>query len=310
MDKYKITRQIKEQAKALGFIHCGIARAEELTDEAKFLENWLNQHHHGQMRYLEKHFDNRIDPRKLVEGAKSVIVLAANYFTRQKQVNGSPKIAMYALGKDYHVVLKDKLKLLLRFIESKTGKIHARCFVDSAPVLERAWAKRAGVGWIGKNTNLLTKRVGSFYFLCEIICDLELEYDSPVKDYCGTCTKCIDACPTHAIEKPYQLNASKCISYFTIEYREPQLPEDMKGKFENWMFGCDICQEICPINAQAKEHQEPLFLPSEELLSKTAEQWEKLSEQDYHRLFAGTAVKRAKYEALKRNIFFLKNNIA
>jgi epoxyqueuosine reductase len=305
MNKHQLSIEIKQQAKALGFMNCGIAKAEELTAEAKFLENWLNQNKHANMHYMANHFDKRIDPRKLVEGAKSVIVLSSNYYTAAKQTADAPKIAMYALGRDYHDVLKEKLHQLLQFIQEKVGNVAARCFVDSAPVLERTWAQRAGVGWIGKNTNLLTKRAGSFYFLSEIVCDVELAYDSPVKDYCGSCTKCIDACPTKAIEKPYQLNGSKCISYFTIEFREPELPIEMKGKFENWMFGCDICQQVCPINAQAQEHREPLFEPLPELLLKNKSEWEKLTEDEFKKLFSKSAVKRTKYQGLMRNIHFL-----
>lgn len=306
MNKHQLSFAIKQKAKALGFMNCGIAKAEELTAEAKFLENWLNQNQHGNMHYLANHFETRIDPRKLVDGAKSVIVLSTNYYTRAKQVVDAPKIAMYALGHDYHDVIKEKLYQLIHLIQANVGNFNARCFVDSAPVLERAWAQRAGVGWVGKNTNLLTKREGSYYFLSEIICDIELEYDSPVKDYCGTCTKCIDACPTQAIEKPYQLNASKCISYFTIEYREPELPVEMKGKFENWMFGCDICQQVCPINAQAKEHNEPMFRPEPELLSKSKTEWQNLTIEEFNKLFSKSAVKRTKYKGLMRNINFLK----
>lgn len=307
MNKYTLTQEIKEKAKEMGFISCGISKAEELTPEARFLENWLNQNKHGTMQYMENYFDKRIDPRKLVEGAKSVIVLAYNYFNPQKQVEGAPKISMYALGEDYHHVIKAKLFELLQFIEEKVGStISARCFTDSAPVLEKAWAKRAGIGWVGKNSLLLTKQRGSYYFLAEIICDLELEYDSPIKDYCGNCTKCIDACPTGAIENPYQLDGSKCISYFTIEYREQALPEDMKGKFEDWMFGCDICQQVCPINSQSKPHNEPLFEPKDELLMKTREEWYEITEEEFKTLFKKSPVKRTKYTGLTRNINFLK----
>ncbi len=305
MNKFLLTSEIKAQAKALGFVSCGIAKAEELTNEARYLENWLNQQKHGTMHYMANHFDKRIDPHQLVEGAKSIIVLATNYYTPLKQVEGAPKISMYALGEDYHHVVKDKLFQLLQFIESKTGKIAARCFVDSAPVLEKAWAQRAGIGWVGKNSLLLTKRSGSYYFLSEIICDLELEYDSPVKDFCGNCTKCIDACPTQAIESPYRLDASKCISYFTIEYREETLPAEMKGKFENWMFGCDICQQVCPINTQAQPHNELLFTPKNELLQKTKAEWQSLTEDSFKVLFKNSPVKRTKFAGLTRNIQFL-----
>lgn len=306
MNKFKLTEEIKQRAAEMGFISCGVAKAEKLTEDAIYLENWLNQNKNGTMGYMANYFDKRTDPRELVEGAKSVIVLAYNYFNPQMQIEGAPKISMYALGEDYHHVIKDKLFELLGFIEERVGKISARCFVDSAPVLEKAWAKRAGIGWVGKNSLLLTKNRGSYFFLSEIICDLELEYDSPVKDYCGNCTKCIDACPTGAIENPYQLNGSKCISYFTIEYRETELPTEMKGKFENWMFGCDICQQVCPINSQSKPHNEPLFLAKEELLQKPKHEWEILTEEEFKILFKNSPVKRTKFTGLIRNINFLK----
>lgn len=301
-----LTQKIKEYAIEMGFSGCGIAKATELTDEARYLEAWLNQQHHATMSYMANHFDKRIDPRKLVEGAKSVISLSYNYYTEQNQSDlSAPKIAKYALGKDYHTVVKDKLFKLLEFIQTQTGNINARCFVDSAPVMERAWAQRAGVGWIGKNTNLLTKRVGSFFFLAEIILDIELEYDSPVKDYCGNCTKCIDACPTEAIYAPYKLDASKCISYFTIELKDQLIPNEYKGKLDNWMFGCDICQDVCPINAKAKPHSEHQFAADKNLLDMTRKNWEELTQLQFQTLFKNSAVKRTKYEGLKRNIKFL-----
>ncbi len=291
----------------LGFMSCGIAKAEMLSDEAKYLEGWLNQQKHGQMRYMENHFDKRVDPRKLVDGARSVLSLSYNYFTPEKQAHtDSPKIAMYAYGEDYHTVLKAKLELLLNFIKEIIGNVNGRSFVDSAPVLEKAWAQKSGVGWIGKNTNLLTKRSGSFYFLSEVIIDVELDYDSPVKDYCGSCTKCIDACPTQAIYEPYKLDASKCISYFTIELKEELLPEIYKGKFENWMYGCDICQQVCPINSQSQKHTEPAFEPKPELLNMTLNDWEELNEESFKLMFKHSAVKRTKFKGLKRNISFLK----
>jgi epoxyqueuosine reductase len=268
--------------------------------------DWLNQNHNGQMAYMANHFEKRTDPRLLVDGAKSVISFSYNYFNNLKQTEGAPKLAMYALGKDYHEVVKAKLEQLLACIVAEVGQVDARCFVDSAPVLERAWAQRSGIGWQGKNTNLLTKRTGSYFFLAEIILDVELEYDSPVKDYCGTCTKCIDACPTDAIYEPYKVDGSKCISYFTIELKDEQLPAEMKGKFENWMFGCDICQQVCPINSQAQKHNEPLFEPLPELLSMDTADWQNLQEETFKTLFKGSAVKRTKFKGLKRNIDFLK----
>jgi epoxyqueuosine reductase len=298
---------IKQEAKRIGFDNCGFAKAAELTNEARYLEQWLNQQQQGEMGYMSNHFEKRIDPRKLVDNAKSVISLTYNYYSEQKQQDPSaPKLAMYAYGKDYHVVVKEKLALLYQFIRNLVGDISGRIFVDSAPVLEKAWAQKSGVGWIGKNTNLLTKGVGSFYFLAEIICDVELVYDTPVKDYCGNCTKCIDACPTQAIYEPYKLDASKCISYFTIELKSELLPADMGGKFGNWMYGCDICQQVCPINARAKPNQEPAFQPLAELMDMNKKEWEEITDEIFNRLFKDSAVKRTRYKGLSRNIRFLK----
>jgi epoxyqueuosine reductase len=304
---FNITAGIKHKARELGFSGCGVSRAEELTAEARYLESWLNQDKHGKMQYMANHFDKRIDPTKLVDGARSVISLSFNYYTDKKQPDPTaPKIAMYALGQDYHTLVRKRLELLLEYIRSIAGNVNGRCFVDSAPVLEKAWAQRSGVGWIGKNTNLLTKRQGSYYFLAEIIVDIELDYDSPVRDYCGSCTKCIDACPTDAIYEPYKLDASKCISYFTIELKDQMLPGDMAGKFDNWMYGCDICQQVCPINSQAQPHHTPEFEPLPELLTMTRSDWEELAEDTFKKLFKGSAVKRTRYSGLKRNIGFLK----
>lgn len=301
-----ITHQIKERAKELGFDACGMAKAEALTDEARYLEAWLNQDRHGKMAYMANHFDKRIDPTKLVDGARSVISLSFNYYTDKTQTHtDSPKIAMYAFGKDYHDVVHDRLEKLMAYIREIAGDVQGRCFVDSAPVLEKAWAQRSGVGWVGKNTNLLTKRQGSYFFLAEIILDLELAYDSPVKDYCGECTKCIDACPTDAIYEPYKVDASKCISYFTIELKDQLLPDEYRGKFDNWMYGCDICQQVCPINSQSTPHQVPEFEPAPGLLDMTHGEWEELTEEGFKKLFKGSAVKRTKYSGLKRNIEFL-----
>ena len=304
---FNLSFNIKQRATELGFSSCGIAHAEELTDEARYLESWLNQDRHGKMNYMLNHFDKRIDPTKLVEGAKSVISLSFNYYSDKHQSDpDAPKIAMYALGKDYHTVVRERLEQLLDYIRSEAGDVNGRCFVDSAPVLERTWAQRSGIGWIGKNTNLLTKRQGSYFFLAEIILDLELDYDSPVKDYCGSCTRCIDACPTQAIYEPYKLDASKCISYFTIELKDQILPDEYKGKFDNWMYGCDICQQVCPINSQAEPHTTPEFEPKPELLGMTKAEWEALSEDQFRKLFQNSAVKRTKYSGLKRNIEFLR----
>ncbi len=307
MNKHLLTTLIKREATRLGFDACGISKAEPLDKEARILEAWLNQNLHGKMSYMANYFDKRIDPRLLVDGAKSVISFSYNYYTEVKQKDDTPKLAMYALGKDYHDVVKEKLEQLFSFIKQQAGEVNGRCFVDSAPVLERAWAKRSGIGWQGKNTNILTKRNGSYFFLAEIILDIELEYDSHVKDYCGTCTKCIDACPTDAIYEPYKVDGSKCISYFTIELKDEILPVEMKGKFENWMFGCDICQQVCPINSQAKQHTEPQFEPSLDLLKMNRKDWEALTEETFKNLFKGSPVKRTKYKGLQRNINFLKH---
>jgi len=306
MIQTNLTYAIKKHAAELGFDACGISKAVRLDEEARYLENWLNTDKHGKMAYMANYFDKRTDPRLLVDGAMSVISLSYNYYTEKQQAPDAPHIAMYALGEDYHVVVKEKLEQLLAFIKTRAGDVNGRCFVDSAPVLEKAWAQRSGVGWVGKNTNLLTKRRGSFFFLAEVIIDLELDYDGPVKDYCGTCTKCVDACPTQAIYEPYKLDASKCISYFTIELKDEILPADYKGKFENWMYGCDICQQVCPINTQAESHNEPRFEPLNELLTMTAKDWDNLEEEGFKKLFKHSAVKRTKYKGLKRNIAFLK----
>jgi len=298
---------IRQEAYRLGFDFIGFAKAAFMEEEARRLENWLHQHRHGQMHYMENHFEKRVDPRKLVEGAKSVITLLYNYHTTQKQEDSTaPKISKYAYGKDYHFVIKDKLKTLLQFIQENIGEVNGRCFVDSAPVLERDWAKRSGVGWIGKNTLLINPKQGSYFFLAELILDLELDYDNSMKDYCGRCTRCIDACPTDAISpEGYWLDGSKCISYFTIELKEA-IPESYKGRFENWMFGCDICQEVCPWNRFSKQHKEEAFEPHPDLLKMEKQDWEEITEEVFRTLFRKSAVKRTKFKGLKRNIDFLK----
>ena len=307
MDTKKHSQLIKEEAYRLGFDFVGFAKAERMDKEAKNLENWLNQNMHGKMHYMENHFEKRIDPTKLVPGAKSVISLTYNYDTTKKQKDPkAPKISKYAYGKDYHFVIKRKLKTLLQFINENIGAINGRCFVDSAPVLERDWAKRSGVGWIGKNTLLINPKQGSYFFLAELIIDLELENDHSIKDYCGTCRRCIDACPTDAIsENGYILDGSKCISYFTIELKEA-IPEEYKGKFENWAFGCDICQDVCPWNRFSKPHNELEFEPHEQLLEMTKKDWEEITEEVFAEIFRKSAVKRTKFQGLKRNIEFLK----
>ena len=300
---------IKDEALRLGFMQCGIAKADFLEEEAPRLHNWLNQHHHGKMTYMENHFDKRLDPRLLVDGAKSVISLSLNYFPTQQQTDPeAPKISKYAYGADYHQVIKDKLFLLLQFIQQNIGEVSGRAFVDSAPVLDKAWAKKAGMGWVGKNSNILSKQAGSFFFLAELIVDLELAYDHPfTADHCGSCTKCIDACPTEAIISPSVVNASKCISYLTIELKD-EIPESFNGKMDNWMFGCDVCQDVCPWNRFSKPHTEPLFQPNEKLLEMKQEDWLDITEDVFKTIFKNSAVKRTKFKGLTRNIEFLKKN--
>lgn len=311
MKNVKYKDLIIGEAYRLGFETIGFAKAAYLNEEARRLETWLQQGLHGKMQYMENHFDLRVDPTKLVEGAKSVICLTYNYHTGQEQQDpDAPKISQYAYGKDYHFVIKDKLKELLHFIRENIGEVNGRCFVDSAPVLERDWAKRAGTGWIGKNTLLIHPKKGSYYFLAELILDLELEYDHPMRDYCGTCTRCIDACPTEAISpQGYLVDGSKCISYFTIELKEA-IPEDYKGKFDNWMFGCDICQEVCPWNRFSTPHTEPAFEPHPDLLTMKKDDWLELTEEVFQKVFKDSAVKRTKFAGLKRNIAFLKKDEA
>ncbi|MFD0761867.1 tRNA epoxyqueuosine(34) reductase QueG [Lutibacter aestuarii] len=298
---------IKQEAKRLGFESCGIAKAKFLNEEASNLEQWLKNGYHGKMQYMENYFDKRLDPRLLVEDAKSVISLTFNYFPETNQNNSAFKIAKYAYGEDYHHVLKSKLKELTFFIEATIGEIHGRVFVDSAPVLERAWAQKAGLGWRGKHSLLIQKNKGSFFFLAELILDIELAYDTPfVTDHCGTCTKCIDACPTDAILPNNTVDGSKCISYFTIELKD-EIPTSMKGKFEDWMFGCDICQDVCPWNRFSKPHTEEKFNPHPDLLAFTKNDWEELTELVFKNVFKKSAVKRTKFSGLTRNIRFLND---
>ncbi|HEY9117824.1 MAG TPA: tRNA epoxyqueuosine(34) reductase QueG [Roseivirga sp.] len=303
------TRTMKRLAADHGFDYCGISKAEFLAEEAPKLESWLKRGAHGKMSYMENHFDKRLDPSKLVPGAKSVVSLMYNYYPKKDLSNENPgqyKLAKYAYGEDYHHVIKAKLKNLVDDLKTEVGEIAGRVFVDSAPVMERQWAEKSGLGWIGKNTLLINKNSGSFYFLAELIIDLELEPDGPIKDYCGTCTRCIDACPTDAIT-PYELNASQCISYLTIELKE-SIPEEFKGKMEGWAFGCDICQDVCPWNRFSKPHQEEAFQPSKELLELFNKNWQDLTEEVFTQVFRKSAVKRTKLEGLKRNLKFLKND--
>lgn len=304
--KQQHTDFIKTEAKRLGFLSCGVSKAQFLEEEAPRLENWLNKQMHGQMHYMENHFDKRLDPTKLVEGSKSVISLLLNYFPEKTQDHETYKLSKYAYGTDYHFVIKDKLKSLLHAIQGEIGEVEGRAFVDSAPVLDKVWAAKSGLGWIGKHSNLLTQQVGSFYFIAELIIDLELEYDSITTDHCGTCTKCIDACPTKAIAEPYVVDGSKCISYFTIELKE-NIPTEFKGQFEDWMFGCDICQDVCPWNRFSKSHNEPLFNPHPDLLDMTKKDWDEITEETFKKVFKKSAVKRTKFSGLKRNINFLKD---
>ena len=303
--KSHYSESIKSKAKDLGFLSCGISKADFLEEEAPRLEQWLNQNHHGEMAYMANHFDKRLDPRVLVPGAKSVVSLLLNYHSKEKQTDvEAPKIASYAFGDDYHKVIKDKLKQLMSFIHQEIGEVQGRVFVDSAPVMDKAWAAKSGLGWIGKNTNLISKKVGSFFFIAELILDLELEHDLPATDHCGSCTACIDACPTDALLAPYQIDGSKCISYVTIELKN-EIPTDFQGKMDNWAFGCDVCQTVCPWNRFATPHSEPAFNPPDELLSLSKNEWEEMTQEVFSVIFKNSAIKRTKYKGLKRNIKFL-----
>ncbi|HEY4325762.1 MAG TPA: tRNA epoxyqueuosine(34) reductase QueG [Mucilaginibacter sp.] len=299
---------IKSEAKKLGFMFCGISKAAFLEEEAPRLEDWLKRDMHGEMKYMENHFDKRLDPRQLVDDAKSIISLGLNYYTDKQQTDlAGPKISKYAYGTDYHFVIKEKLNQLLKIINEEIGDVNGRAFVDSAPVLDKAWAKKAGLGWIGKNTNLINKKTGSFFFLAELIVDLELEYDiEPTADHCGTCTNCIDACPTEAIVAPYVVDGSRCISYLTIELKN-EIPQEFKGKMDNWMFGCDVCQDVCPWNKFSVLNTEPAFTPHPNLLELNGRDWEDITEDVFNKVFKNSAVKRTKFSGLKRNISFLRD---
>ena len=309
---YLITKEnyksaISTESERLGFMACGFSKARFLEEEAPRLEEWLNRDYQGEMSWMENNFDKRLDPRKLVPGAKTVISLLFNYYPADHQNNPDvPKIAKYAYGEDYHFVVKDKLKLLLQFIRDNIGEVEGRAFVDSAPVMDRAWAQEAGLGWIGKNTLLLNKQAGSFFFIAELILDLEVEATPPNKfDHCGTCTRCIEACPTDALVDANLLDASKCISYLTIELKDA-IPEDFKGKMENWAFGCDICQDVCPWNRFSKAQEEERLKPHSELLEMSAKDWDEITEEVFRKVFKKSALKRTKYSGLKRNLDFLK----
>ena len=305
---YEHTKAIRAISSGLGFDYCGIAKAQLLNEDARRLESWLSKGMHGSMKYMENHFDLRIDPTKLVPGARSVITLLLNYFPAQQQAADTPKISKYALGNDYHEVIRTKLKLMLQQIKDTIGEINGRGFVDSAPVLERAWAQKAGIGWIGKNGNLINPKSGSFFFIATLVVDLELNYDPEfVKDHCGTCTRCIDACPTDAILPDKVIDGSKCISYFTIELKDALIPGEMKGKFDNWMFGCDVCQDVCPWNRFSRSTDDIHFTPLPQVLNFTKNDWEELTEESFKSIFKDSPLKRSKYEGIKRNLRFLSS---
>jgi epoxyqueuosine reductase len=301
----KHTQIIKQEAKRLGFDFCGISKADFLEEEAPKLEAWLKAGMHGKMEYMENHFDKRLNPTLLVEGAKSVVSLLYNYYPEQTQNTEAPKISKYAYGYDYHEVIKEKLKEFLNTLKEKIGDVNGRAFVDSAPVLDKAWAKKSGLGWIGKNANLINKQNGSFFFIAELIIDVDLEYDGPIQDYCGTCTKCIDACPTEAIVEPFIVDGSKCISYLTIELKDA-IPGEFKNKMDNWAFGCDVCQDVCPWNRFSTPHHETQFNNQTGLLNLSTDEWHEMTEETFNKVFKHSAVKRTKYKGLKRNLEFIK----
>ena len=308
ISSFILTSKLKEYAKSVGFQDIGISKAITLEKEAKDLERWLKSDYQGEMSYMERNFDLRIDPRKLHENTKSIISLSYNYFKEENQEDDPEqiKISKYARGRDYHLVLKRKLKLVIEWLKNELGDISARGFVDSAPIMERVWAEKSGVGWVGKNSLLLTKAKGSYFFLAEILLDLELDYDSPVKNYCGTCTKCIDACPTQAIVAPYVVDSKKCISYLTIEYRGEALPQDYTNHSQGWVYGCDICQDVCPINARAQQHKEPEFEDKSIFSSMHRSIWEEITEDNFNEVFHDSPIKRTGYKGLMRNLEFSK----
>ena len=307
-DKYKLSEIIKSEALSVGFLSCGISKAEFLSEEATKLENWLKSGFNGEMSYMERNFDKRLDPRLLVPGCKSVISLLFNYYTKKKpKKDHEPKISSYAYGKDYHLVVKDKLRELLLRIKNLVGDVNGRVFVDSAPVMDRVWAKKSGLGWIGKNTNLINKKTGSFFFIAELILDLELEYDHPTTDHCGSCTACIDSCPTNALATPYQIDATKCISYATIELKN-NIPDSFKDNMRGWIFGCDICQDVCPWNRFSKNHNEPSFKDKKNITDMSKSQWEDLTKDVFDEVFKDSPIQRTGYNGIKRNIDFAFSN--
>ena len=307
-DKYKLSEIIKSEALSVGFLSCGISKAEFLSEEATKLENWLKSGFNGEMSYMERNFDKRLDPRLLVPGCKSVISLLFNYYTKKKpKKDHEPKISSYAYGKDYHLVVKNKLRELLLRIKNLVGDVNGRVFVDSAPVMDRVWAKKSGLGWIGKNTNLISKKTGSFFFIAELILDLELEYDHPTTDHCGSCTACIDSCPTNALATPYQIDATKCISYATIELKN-NIPDSFKDNMRGWIFGCDICQDVCPWNRFSKNHNEPSFKDKKNITDMSKSQWEDLTKDVFDEVFKDSPIQRTGYNGIKRNIDFAFSN--
>lgn len=307
-DKYKLSEIIKSEALSVGFLSCGISKAEFLSEEATKLENWLKSGFNGEMSYMERNFDKRLDPRLLVPGCKSVISLLFNYYTKKKpKKDHEPKISSYAYGKDYHLVVKDKLRELLLRIKNLVGDVNGRVFVDSAPIMDRVWAKKSGLGWIGKNTNLISKKTGSFFFIAELILDLELEYDHPTTDHCGSCTACIDSCPTNALATPYQIDATKCISYATIELKD-NIPDSFKDNMRGWIFGCDICQDVCPWNRFSKNHNEPSFKDKKNITDMSKSQWEDLTKDVFDEVFKDSPIQRTGYNGIKRNIDFAFSN--
>lgn len=300
------TAIIKQNASRCGFDFCGIAKAERLDEDARRLEKWLNKGMHGNMQYMENHFDLRVDPTLIVPGAKSVITLLKNYFPSQQQNQDTPHISKYAYGKDYHEVIRSQLNEFLHLLSTDIGEIHGRGFVDSAPVLERSWAQKSGLGWVGRNGNLITRQQGSFFFIATLIVDISLEYDEPfAKDYCGTCTKCIDACPTDAILPGKIIDGSRCISYFTVELKDMLIPGEMKNRFNDWMFGCDICQDVCPWNRFSKPNTEIAFTPIPEILNLSTKEWENMTEETFKKIFKNSPLKRTKFKGIQRNIRFL-----
>ncbi|MBI1184402.1 tRNA epoxyqueuosine(34) reductase QueG [bacterium] len=295
---------VKESARKTGFDACGISTARFLEEEAPLLEKWLSANMHGEMQYMANHFDKRLDPRQLFPGCKSVISLVANYYPQKEQPAGLPKISRYAYGRDYHKVLKKMCKELIETLQKQIGDFAGRAFVDSAPVMDKAWAKNSGLGWMGKHSNLINRNIGSYFFIAEILCDLDIEPDAPIKDYCGSCTKCIDVCPTDAIAAPYLVDGSKCISYLTIELKNA-IPETFKDKYSDWVFGCDICQEVCPWNRFAKPHTKEDWSYHADKLEMDWKDWEEITEELFEKRFAGSPLKRAKLNGIKRNVAFV-----